>query len=424
LPVLLCLALFPSVEASSMWTKTIESASDIVKVSDGYAIFGSINSDFSLLKIDTQGQIQWSQSYGDPSLIEDAVAIATTADGGFLLIGLVHTPNPDPWRPPPLNSSDYWQAVSLIKTDQYGNFQWNKTYADSFIVVLVSLIITPDGGYMLLGTDNLALGYDDAGIWLIKTDADGNLEWSRTLDGIRNDNVGGIVASSDGGYAITGSWKNDGFLIKIDAQGNVQWNKTYGGIYQETLITILLTSDGGYAMAGAVQPPYERPDKSADCWLLKTDANGNVQLNKTYGVENVGEVARDLITTPDGGFALTSGTHTPEDSDYYETFFWLVKTDGSGNLQWEQKYKNIGYEFPFGLVEGVDGGYLIFGYTYGSETSNYIWLVKTDEFGVVPEHPSLLTLTLVIAATLPLLLYKKRLFSRRTKPNLSQSWGG
>ena len=65
-----------------------------------------------------------------------------------------------------------------------------------------------------------------------------------------------MVQTSDGGYAIAGyttlvwCWRNDAWLVKTDASGNMQWNKTYGGTGTDEALYLVQTSDGGYAIAG------------------------------------------------------------------------------------------------------------------------------------------------------------------------------
>jgi hypothetical protein len=65
-----------------------------------------------------------------------------------------------------------------------------------------------------------------------------------------------VQQTSDGGYIVAGwtsypgGFDSDILLIKTDANGDVQWAKTYGGIGWDEAHSVQQTSDGGYIVAG------------------------------------------------------------------------------------------------------------------------------------------------------------------------------
>jgi len=162
------------------------------------------------------------------------------------------------------------------------------------------------------------------------------LMWSQTYGGAGSESARSLVATSDGGYALAGSSMADFWLVKTDASGNMQWNKTYGGpSTAEVGCSLIVTSDGGYALAGIWNiTDYDRSGNQADFWLVKTDASGNMQWNQTYGGTG-NDFAYSLVETSDGGYALAGVTSSTGD-DGYDASSWLVKTDASGNMQWNQ----------------------------------------------------------------------------------------
>lgn len=163
--------------------------------------------------------------------------------------------------------------------------------------------------------------------WLIKTDASGNHLWNKKYGGASTDRAYEFVQTADGGYVLAGYTSSFGagggdfWLIKTDASGNPQWNKTYGGEYDDSPFTLVQTADGGYALAGLT---YSFGAGGSDIWLVKTDANGDAQWNQTYG--GTGEdYAGSVVQMSDGCYALagSTGSFGAGGDD-----FWLVKTMG------------------------------------------------------------------------------------------------
>ena len=99
--------------------------------------------------------------------------------------------------------------------------------------------------------------------------------FAKTYGGTGNDWAYSVQQTSDGGYIVVAITESFGagniFLIKTDANGNVQWAKTYGGTDWEEAYSIQQTSDGGYIVAG-----YTGSFDAGGAFLVKTDANGNV----------------------------------------------------------------------------------------------------------------------------------------------------
>jgi len=346
-----------------MWSRTYggagqEVAYAVVETSDGgYAIAGYTNSsgagydDFWLVKTDANGNMEWNKTYGGAGS-DIAHSLVETSDGGFALAG----------------------SSLLVKTDSHGNMEWNKRIGGS----IRSLIETSDGGYAIAGID-----------LLVKTDEYGNMEWNRTYGGYS------LVETSDGGYALAGVTNirinysdADFWLIKTDAYGNMLWNKTYSkGV--DCAHSVVETSDGGYALAGSTGFWFDH-----DIWVVKTDEYGNIEWNNVYGDGN--SIAHSLVVTSDGGFALAGKTDHAGAGGYD---FWLIKTDADGSMIWNQTYGGAEDDIAYSFVVTSDGGFAIAGETssFGAGDSDF-WLVKTDEYGIIPEFPSWASLLIVVVA--------------------------
>jgi hypothetical protein len=385
----------------------------LVQTSDGgYVIagqtdsFGAGSGDFWLVKTDEFGNMEWNRTYGGTSQ-DTAYSLVVTSDGGYAIAGHTYSFG--------AGHADFW----LVKTDSSGNLEWNQTYGGTGNEFVHSLVLTSDGGYAILGyTSSFGIGLED--FWLIKTDPYGNMEWNQTYgktNGFRDWlYVYGcsVVVAFDGGYAIAGYSQSfvgfdDFWLIKTDEFGNEEWNRTYGGTEDDFVYSLIATDDGGYAIIGRTS---SFGAGHTDCWLVKTDAYGNMQWNQTYG-GTANDYGHSVIKTSDGGYAIAGWTASfgAEGVD-----FWLVKTDLSGNFEWNQTFEEKGYEIPFSVVETSDGGYAIAGYTGLSITDPLdLWLVKTDEFGVVPEYSSWLLPSILLLATLVIVVYKKKLLKPRSQ---------
>ena len=214
---------------------------------------------------------------------------------------------------------------------------WNKTYGGTGYDEAHALVQTSDGGYAMAGETG-SFGAGNADFWLVKTDASGTMQWNKTYGGTYDDRAHALVQTSDGGYAVAGwtmSFGAGGFhfwLVKTNSTGGMEWNQTYGGTNNDEAYALVQTSDGGYAVAGGTG---SFGAGNGDFWLVKTDASGTMQWNKTYGGTDADE-AGALVQTSDGGYAMAgeTGSFVAGNAD-----FWLVKTDESG-LAWVDSSAN------------------------------------------------------------------------------------
>ncbi|MCW3980274.1 MAG: hypothetical protein NWF11_02245 [Candidatus Bathyarchaeota archaeon] len=372
-------------------------------VDGGYALvgntfsFGAGASDFWLVKTDASGNHEWNQTYGGPN-DDYARSLMQTVDGGYVLVGYTSSFG--------AGSSDFW----LVKTDVSGNHEWNHTYGGMENDRATSVVQTVDGGYALVG-DTRSFGAGSSDFWLVKTDVSGNHEWNHTYGGTTVDSSPSLVNSVDGGYALLGFTNSFGkgggmnfWLVKTDASGNHEWNQTYVRTSMEAYpSSVVQTMDGGYALAGMTESYFSY----SDFWLVKTDVSGNHEWNYTYGGLDV-EGALSLVQTVDGGYALAGGTNPYGAFSSSDILF--VKTDASGSHEWNKTYGGPNADFARSVVQTVDGGYALAGYTrsFGAGDVDF-WLVKTDEFGIIPEFPAWTLFLAVIVFTVTIIFYRRKL---------------
>jgi hypothetical protein len=176
-----------------------------------------------------------------------------------------------------------------------------------------SLIQTSDGGYAIAGyTTSFGAGQPD--VYVVKLDAKGKLQWTKTIGGKKEDAGTSLIQTSDGGYAIAGHTKSFGagdwdvYVVKLDANGNLQWTKTIGGPEHEEGRSLIQTSDGGYAIAGDTK---SFGAGESDICIVKLDKNGNAccAVSQTSQIGSGGRLGSATPSISSGG-KLTSPTPT------------------------------------------------------------------------------------------------------------------
>ena len=355
--------------------------------------FGEGNQDVWLIKTDSQGQEEWNQTVGGGSNKETGYYVQQTNDGGYIITG-----NTD-------SNGDNITEVWLIKTDSQGNEKWNHTFGGNGALNDIghSVQQTTDGGYIITGITD-SNGDNITEVWLIKIDSQGQEEWNHTFGGIGGyDDVGrSVQQTTDGGFVITGyTWEvygngGDLWLIKTDSQGNEEWSSIFGGEYGDRGYSGQPTTDGGYILTGKSYFNYQSDGRwnNGDVRLIKTDSQGNEEWNQTFSGSKEGtyidgygttryfeEYGSSVQQTSDGGYIITGMRNRFDDNDDNEDVL-LIKTDNQGNEQWNQIFGGNQIDFGTSVQQTIDGGFIITGYTesFGNGFSD-VWLIKTDSQG-------------------------------------------
>ncbi|MFC2018854.1 dockerin type I repeat-containing protein [Chloroflexota bacterium] len=318
-------------------------------------------------------ETEWDNTFGG-SGDDDGRSVQQTSDGGYIIVGYTNSYGAG------------LRDVFLIKTDADGNREWDNTFGGSENDNGYSVQQTLDGGYIITG-DTWSFGPGGKDIWLIKTDANGNAVWDKTFGGAGDDSGSSVIQTADWGYMIVGHTTSYGagiynaWLIKTDSEGNEEWNKTFGESEQTYGFSIYKTLDGGYIISGCTS---SYGANFIDIWLIKTDASGNAVWNKTFG--GVGDDrswggSNAVYQTSDGGYIVTGWlTEAPFPSPNADV--WLIKTDTSGNEEWNKTFGGGDTDYGFSVCQSLDGGYIIAGMTesFGAGGKD-IWLIKTDSDG-------------------------------------------
>ncbi|MEP7265573.1 MAG: T9SS type A sorting domain-containing protein [Bacteroidota bacterium] len=327
--------------------------------------------------------IEWQKAFGGTS-VESVSCIQQTIDGGFITSGNTYSNNGDVTGNH--GSSDCW----IVKMDTARNIQWQKSFGGSSIDQPACIRQTSDSGYIFAGytlsnngdvSGNHSVNHSD--FWIVKTNSAGTLQWQKCVGGTSNETAKSIEQTSDGGYIVAGfTASTDGdvtfnhggtinlsdyWLVKLDASGNIQWQKTFGGSKDDIAYSVTQTTDGGYVIAGI----SESNDGDAsgnhglhDYWIVKTDGSGNIQWQKSYG-GSLNDYAYSIQQTSDGGYIVAGGALSNDDNvtglhgDNYDC--WIVRLNSSGTLLWQKTLGGTGFDQANAIIQATDGGFVIAG---------------------------------------------------------------
>ena len=275
--------------------------------------------------------------------------------------------------------SNFKSNVWVVKTKSNGDKQWDQEFGGSGHDSASSVQQISDG-YITAGT-TYSFGAGLRDVWLIKINSNGEEQWDKTFGGSDNDWAYSVQQTKDNGFIVAGGTHSYGagwadvWLVKTYSNGEKQWDKTFGGSGSEEAYAVLQTTDGGYILAGSTTS-YSAG--SEDAWLVKTDSSGNEEWNKTFGGAH-DDWARALNSTLDGGYIL-AGTTTSYGAGSEDA--WLLKTDSNGNEEWGVTFGDTSVDEGYSVQQTKDGGYILAGSTrsYGAGSWD-AWLLKTDSDG-------------------------------------------
>jgi hypothetical protein len=316
-----------------------------------------------LVKTDAGGSELWSKTFGNGD-VSMGNSVKQTRDLGFIIAG-------NTW------SSDGRQSdVYLVKTDIDGNRIWSRTYGGKGREEGSSVCQTTDGGFIVAGrTNSFGKGEDD--VYLIKTDENGNENWSRAYGGSKRDKGSSVSQTADGGYIVAGrtdsfgEGEDDVYLIKTNADGVMVWSGTFGGKGRDQGNSVCLTDDGGYLVAGTT---WSDSGKYSDVYLVKTDNNGKGLWHKTVGGK-FGDYGLSVQQADDGGF-IVAGNTWPF-GRIGSSKVYLLRVDRDGNKVWARTMGAGGSEFGLSVCRAGDGGYVVAGKTVGIQKGDDdVYLVK------------------------------------------------
>ena len=340
----------------------------------GYAIagytsaFGAGGWDVYVVKLDYQGNLQWTRTIGGKGNDQGA-GIVQTPDGGFVVGGTTTSFG--------AGASD----IYAIKLDSLGNVKWTRTIGTSAVESCSSVAQSKDGGVVLAGgTDGFGTGYMD--FYAVKLDMNGNLKWSKAIGGTLNESATSITASSDGGFAMTGITQSFDtaaiyrpYVVKIDSSGTLQWANYYSGLSNViSMYSIIQSGNNGYSFTGTSSGGV-----GTDSYVIHVDAIGNFKWELS-GIEFyiVETVAYAIAPYKNGGYLVATAG---QDWDATTWTMSVSQIDSTGKILGSSGISTSSYVgADRSVVATKDGGYAI---TYSEDSiggnSGYsMCLLKVD----------------------------------------------
>lgn len=406
-----------------LWQKDLPSSTQdflsdtAITIDEQYLLSGSSihqnrGYDYHLVKLNPRGEKVWEKYYGgnQHDFLNKSIS---TREGGFALAGTSLSFKGADKTSSSFGSSDIW----IIRIDEKGNELWQKTLGTKGREEAKGIVQTIDEGFWVAGniTDQ-RLG-NNANLWLVQLDKDGQVTKDMVIGGKGIDEVQKMIPTLDGGVLIgaysrsqttdvsskindkTNANKHtnsstqkttkiqrqyiaktsetygegDFWLIKLDQEGNVEWQKSFGGTKDDQIRDMVLSSNGyvvsGESRSGSSGNKTQSNREGTDLWLIALDTNGEEQWQKTYSFGN-----RDLLmslnhitgkkSTQTKGFLLGGFTASELKTEEGENTFWMLYVDENGEEVWRKYVEGDSRLKNEKLTKARllnDGGYLLSG---------------------------------------------------------------
>ena len=301
-----------------------EVANAIIPTSDGgYAIAGfttdtayPLSFNFLLLKMDSDGNVQWSGNYGGETG-DHAMDLIELSDGGYLVVGYAH-------------DTAYNKDIMVVRTDSAGVQEWSNRYLSSWQEYTGS-VMELSGGYLLGGwTSEMQ---DTSYHYMAKLiDYSGNPIDYYIFNSSSAGYAWDMCKSDQDGFVLAGSDYGTGGVICSDFDGNVQWvtdMNTPGYFYIEAITRTLYD---GYLAVGML----EISSSNDDFLAVKLDTNGNILWEYTWDISS-GDIANCVAQTLDGGYAIAGTAYAGS----YHSDIALVRLESPEGIEEQENSTSI-----------------------------------------------------------------------------------
>jgi hypothetical protein len=310
-----------------------------------------------LIRMNAVGTPLWQLVYDAPGLA-GANNMQPASDGGWVIAG---------------------EGLDLLafKVDAAGVVVWAKNYGPGG-GTHCRVFPTSAGDYLLLGGTTLEDDGFNGNGRVLRLDQDGNILWQRVLGefGV-NEYFTSAAIAHNGNMVIAGASGGDYWVLEMDLSGNVVWEKSYGGPMEDDAWTITGIRDGFYMVVGS-SDSYAAGGLR-NWWALLLSQTGQLLAQRSLGGPDA-EDPNVVIGTSDGGAMIGGGT-----GSFGAGFsdIWLVKFGPRGNIQWQKTYGVNRTDHAWHIQELQSGGYIVIGDSYMYPAEYDVWLMAIDANGNV-----------------------------------------
>lgn len=344
----------------------------------GYVVAGQTRSqgqggvDGLVMKVNRLGTISWSKNLGG---VEDDYfyRIRRTSDNGFILCGQTKSYGN--------NAGEAW----LVRLDASGNLSWSKKYGEGSGVASIAfdVIQLSDGGFAFAGGTDFAPSSADA--MITRTDAQGNVLWSRKYGSASTDYLYGLVEDGDAILGV-GVFRQaslyDGSLIKVNkADGVMIWSQGYDADNRSTWFSKIEKTTIGYQILSLITDDFLDLNQQMAVWNLNT--NGQVLNVRQLNIPGTKTNSSGWLPMVDGGFVAATNDINGEEG------IIISKINATGNLNWARRYDRPGLNYLYSITASPQGGVAAVGLANlappainGYADSSEILLMRFDEGGM------------------------------------------
>jgi hypothetical protein len=286
----------------------------------GYILVGTTHfkgsGDIYLIKTNSDGKEEWYKIFQRESASESGYSVQQTKDGGYIVVGEAYYSHFE--DKPNVN-------IYIIKTDRNGNEEWARDITHGLFAFGRSVQQTKDGGYIVVGATVVA----DSGVamLLVKLNGSGTEQWRKIIDTAYYDWGRSVQQTYDGGYIIAGSSDVQAYLIKTDQDGDEEWSEKFGE--EDAAVSgcsVQQTTDRGYILIG-----YRTRGEKADIYVVKTDERGEQEWIMPFDVGSEYAKGYSVQQTTDGGYILAGVATFPSKSE--DIYLIKLKQPGAAGIQ-------------------------------------------------------------------------------------------
>ena len=300
-----------------------------------------------------------------------------------------------------------------------GKLSWVKTFGGSNEDIAHAVIETKEGGFAVFGNTKSVDGdvtdktIEESDLWLLKFNAEAELEWTKTYGGSGDDRGHSLIQMNDGGFMLLGysqsedglgsnnEGQHDTWILRVDAQGVFMWERSFGYGGHDHAYSIIKTADGGSLFNGFLDVTASNgagnsvADRSGslhgvgEFWCHKINSEGVVEWRNYYGGTS-NDRSYDATELANGNFVLV-GTSESVDVDVTDPTgsydVWVVTIDATGNLIWEKSLGGSEIDGANAVLENAEGNIVVFGNSFSSD-GNRSFPKGSSDFWIATLSPS------------------------------------